>query len=218
MDEISATTIRFPSATRARLLLASSSPRRSQLLKQAGVRFDTIDSGVDDAALRFSGAVTPRAWAMALANLKAAAAHDRLRRGAQTRDATILGADTIVVKDGRVIGQPRDRDDARAIICSLRAGAHTVVSGVALIDADTGERVLFVDEAHVRLGDIDDDRVEAYLDTDAWRGKAGAYNLSERIADGWPIQHEGDPATVMGLPMVRLAPLLRTWLDENPPS
>lgn len=207
------------------LYLASASARRKLLLEEAGFHPIVTDSGVDDAQLR-PGASEADDWTTALAYLKASAGRRRLAQAqGPAFDAVVLGADTVVVKDGTVIGQPRNEDDARRIIERLEGGEHHVVSGVAVLTTrphngsapkgGAGEgRLLFSDVAHVRVGRIGADRIDAYLATNSWRGKAGAYNLSERIADGWPIECEGDPATVMGLPMRRLATLLREFLGE----
>ena len=179
------------------LLLASRSPRRRTLLTDAGIPFKVIDSGVDDAQLS-PGHVDPAAWAAALAFLKADGARRQLD-GAT--DAILLGADTIVVKDGHVVGQPRDEADARRILELLENGSHLVISGLALIDNRSGHRFVTSDTARVQVGEIGEFRIAEYLASGEWRGKAGAYNLSERIDAGWPISCEGDPATVMGLPI-----------------
>ena len=68
--------------------------------------------------------------------------------------------------------------------------------------------MLFEDSTLLRMGTPSDEDIEAYLASGSWEGKAGGYNLSERIEAGWPIEFEGDPTTVMGLPMQRLVPLL----------
>jgi len=216
---------------RRTLYLASASPRRKLLLEDAGFAPVTIDSGVDDGQLRPGGSDADD-WTTALAYLKASAGRRHLlRERAHDASGLVLGADTVVVKDGAVIGQPRDEADARRIIRLLEDGEHLVVSGVALLVCENGagpngsgprsgvgpagqDRVLFSDVARVRVGRIGNDRIDVYLSGGGWRGKAGAYNLSERIADGWPIECEGDPATVMGLPMRRLTAPLGEFLGE----
>ncbi|MGP1309443.1 MAG: Maf family protein [Phycisphaerales bacterium] len=191
-------------ARSARLCLASKSPRRRELLRRSGVRFDIIDAGIDDSLLVHTS-VTPAQWVAALAYLKAWCGRRTL--GEQTGGAVVLGSDTVVVKDGRIIGQPRDEADARRIIHTLESGAHEVLTGVALVESDA-RRVLFTDRATVRVGEIGAERVDQYLASGDWRGKAGAYNLEERLAAGWPIEYQGDPTSIMGLPMRRLEPLL----------
>jgi len=191
------------------LLLASRSPRRLLLLREAGYHVDTIATFIDDGQLA-PGRVTVAQWTAALAHLKAtAAARNSITPGA---DALIIGADTIVECDGRIIGQPRDADHARQIILHLSDREHDVITGVSIIHVATGCEDLFTDTARVTVGVIPSDSIDQYIATGQWRGKAGAYNLTERLAAGWPIQFEGDPATIMGLPMQRLSRhLARKW-------
>lgn len=201
-----------PHAERPRLVLASASPRRAKLLREAGFEFDAVVPPLDDATLRMGAGAGARAWVSSLAHLKAAATLGMLRSDAP-HTLVVLGADTLVVKDGRVMGQPRDADDARSILAALRSGSHRVVTGVTILSPGR-PRVIFCDEAVVRVGAVGDAEIESYLASGGWRGKAGAYNLEERIGAGWPIEFDGDPATVMGLPMRLLVPRLRAALRE----
>ena len=186
------------------IVLASRSPRRRQLLEEARwpVRIEVPD--VDDGLLD-CGETPADEWVSALAVFKATATAIMLEERGDLEPCTILGADTVCVLDGSVIGQPPDRAAARAMLESFVGVPHDVLTGVCLIDHPGGERTVFVDRSVVRWGTLDSDVIEAYLDTEQWRGKAGAYNLADRVADGWPIECEGDPTTVMGLPMRRLA-------------
>lgn len=163
-----------------------------------------VSPGVDDAALRWDPSTPPRQWTAALALLKARAAMDQL--GARRAGAVVLAADTIVVKYGVVLGQPVTDDEAYGTLKLLENGSHSVMTGVALLE---GERtIMFTDEAQVCVGDVGEQRINEYVASGGWRGKAGAYNLFERLAEGWPITYTGDPATIMGLPMVQLRPIL----------
>lgn len=200
---------------RRTLYLASASARRKLLLEQAGFAPLVIPSGVDDAELRHNGG-SAEAWTTALAYLKASAALRLLRKQGPV-SGVVLGADTVVVKGARIIGQPRDEAEARGMLELLEDGEHRVVSGAALLIPEPEGRTrrrLLADVARVRVGRLGPGRIGAYLATEGWRGKAGAYNLSERIDDGWPVSCEGDPASVMGLPMRRLSPMLSELLGE----
>jgi septum formation protein len=188
------------------LILASRSPRRLRLLEEAGFSPRPRPADLDDADLRPTS-VPPAFWVAGLAYLKAARVAltiaDELEPG-----ATVLGADTVVVKDGRIIGQPKDAQHARETILTLARGSHDVLTGVALLS--TGRpRTLLVDTARVEVGEIPAREIDEYVDSGEWRGKAGAYNLADRQAAGWPVRTTGDPGTVMGLPMRRLGPALR---------
>lgn len=187
------------------LFLASTSPRRRLLLTEHGYAHAVISPGIDDALLRIAPGTPPHHWTAALAYLKAAAAWHNLRSPIKPR-IILLAADTIVVKGGVVLGQPVTEEEARRTIRLLRGGSHTVISGVAILTER--QRILFADPARVTVGEIGDDLVDAYIASGGWRGKAGAYNLAERLAEGWPIEYDGDPATIMGLPMNRLRPIL----------
>ena len=115
------------------------------------------------------------------------------------------------VLDGSIIGKPTDEAHARAMIRSFENRPHEVITGVALYDLERGRRTIFSDEATVRVGSIGEDRIASYVATGAWQGKAGAYNLRDRIEAGWPIEFEGDPTTVMGLPMRKLVEQLQAF-------
>ncbi len=195
----------------SRVHLASRSPRRQELLRGAGIEHEASHPGVDDGQLS-PGNVTPEAWVMALAYLKAATAARNAAGDASLGGRVVLGADTVVVHHGALMGQPIDAADARRMIVAMRDDVHDVVTGVALLDPATGRRELFVDRAVVRVGHIPDAEIDGYVASEQWRGKAGAYNLSERLAAGWPIEYDGDPGTIMGLPMRKLTGRLAAFV------
>jgi septum formation protein len=193
-----------------RLVLASQSPRRRLLMKERGLLHDAVHPGVDDALLEPGRRATPAQWAVALAYLKARAG---CVKGGDEGPRLVIGADTVVVKGEELIGQPRDAEDAERIIRVLQDGEHEVVTGVAIVrcgdDREGGpegwpSRMLFADRARVRVGHIGDERIADYVSSGQWRGKAGAYNLSERLKAGWPIDYDGDAGTIMGLPVGKL--------------
>lgn len=191
-----------------RLVLASQSPRRRQLLGEAGVAFWASAFLVDDTHLK-PGRVGARGWATALAYLKAAGAARGLRERGELRDGdVVLGSDTVVALGEELIGKPVDGADAGAIVRRLENRRHEVLTGVAIVDTATGGRTLFCDQAGVEVGPIGEERIGAYVASGRWAGKAGAYNLEEQVRAGWPITWSGDPTTVMGLPMRRLLPEL----------
>jgi septum formation protein len=194
---------------RPRVLLASRSPRRRALLDEAGIAHDITHPGFEDGVL-VPGNVQPAQWVASLAYLKAwaGAASEAARAGG---GVVVLGADTACLMDDRLIGTPSSEAEAREIIRAFANRDHEVLTGVALLDLrgydgllevlPAERRRMLVDRARVRVGEIHEDEVERYLRTGDWQGKAGAYNLSERLAAGWPIQFEGDHTTIMGLPM-----------------
>jgi len=186
---------------RPQLVLASSSPRRRALLVDAGLDPLVIHPGIEDGDLR-PGDVTPSEWTAALAYLKAAAGAGVWTTGrSHARRVYVLGADTLCVQDGRLIGKPRDASHAREIIEGFVDTTHEVITGVALIDSETRERSIFSRSASVAWGPVERSTIDRYIENGGWRGKAGAYNLTERVEAGWPIVVQGDPNTVVGLPV-----------------
>ncbi len=169
-----------------------------------------MDPGVDDAEL-LPGSVEPAAYCTSLAFLKAKAGSERLPEHTRSH-ARVIGADTICLHQGEIIGKPRDEQDARATIERFMNDRHEVLTGVAILEGPSRE--LLVDRATVHVGSIKPAQLDAYLASGAWRGKAGAYNLFERLDSGWPIEFNGDPTTIIGLPMV----ILTERLGLTPPT
>ena len=194
-------------ASRTALYLASRSPRRRALLAEAGFAFTSIDADIDDGELCPQGSL-PECWVAALAYMKAAAGARTIANAGLADDAPraiVLGADTVCYKDGQIIGQPQNSEQAHAIITLLQDGQHRVLTGVALLDAENRfERRVIFEGATVRFGKLTDDQRDEYIESENWRGKAGAYNLFDRQDAGWPIEAEGDPTAIVGLPMQRL--------------
>lgn len=212
MSDVRASTLRTESSPPVTLWLASRSPRRHRLLAEAGLEARSHRSDLDDADLR-RGAVPAECWVMALAYFKARRVLELIRRErpAELRgEAVVLGADTVCVLDDEIFGQPRDQADARRMMLALRNVAHRTMTGVCLLNSSSGRRWLLLDVATVFIGAIPDDAIETYLASGHWKGKAGGYNLIERQQAGWPIRCEGDPTTVMGLPMRALP----GWLER----
>ena len=126
----------------------------------------------------------------------------------ELESGTVLAADTVCVHQGEILGQPADAAHAEAMLSALCDSAHRTISGVCLVRLADRERMLFVDDADVYIGKLSDEELREYVESGQWQGKAGGYNLAERIDAGWPIRCKGDPTTVMGLPMQRLRSLL----------
>jgi len=203
---------------RGRLVLASRSPRRRALLAERGIDHDAVEPPLDDGELTPGAGCSPSHWVASLAYLKARATLDELE-GELESGAVVLGADTVCVVGRKVVGQPRDEAEAREMIGSLGGARHWVLTGVALLGVSDRSRRLIVDRADVEVGDLEPEQIDRYVASGAWEGKAGGYNLADRIEAGWPIRFMGDPSTVMGLPMGRLAswigPVARSEPDPS---
>lgn len=188
-----------------RIVLASRSPRRIEILRREGVRFESIEASIDDAATPPPGDPGEVAASLALAKARSvAAAHAQACTG-----AFVIGADTICRHGRASVGKAETPEEARRILRTMMDGEHRVVTGVAIVR--DGEARTFVDEAIVRLADPGEAEIASYLAGDAWRGKAGAYDILERRRAGWTVHCRGDEDTVGGLPWRRLRETLESW-------
>ncbi len=179
------------------LVLASTSPRRRELLAQLGVNFEVLAMAVDEQPLPGELA-TDHVCRLALAKARAAAA----QLGPQV---CVLGADTVVVLDGDIFGKPVDRDDAAAMLRRLSGRTHTVLSAVARVQG--GAHVVRLSESEVTFRTLSPGEIAAYCDTGEPLDKAGAYAIQGRAAAF--IRHlEGSYSGVMGLPLFETADLL----------
>ncbi len=178
------------------IILASRSPRRAKLLREAGIVFTQITPPFDDSGFD--------AGQLKAIELVEKLAYEKASSLAVTLDKDIvLGCDTVLAIEDRAIGKPRDREDAAAILNDLFANPHQAICGVALVDAITHRKVIFHDITEVRILRPCDEVLQAYLDSDEWEGKAGGYNLAE-LESQWKFTITGDPTTVIGLPMLKL--------------
>jgi septum formation protein len=184
-----------------RLILASESQRRKQLLEEAGYEFDVDAAGIDEPEP--SAEMSPWAYAAHLAWRKAAEVARRRSSG------LILGADTICVAEGEILNKPLDRADAERMI-RLQEGRNThVISGLCLYRVDRHEWVGAVEVSVVQFQPLSDHDRLAYLDSDAWRGKSGGYGVQDK--DPLVTVLRGSCSNVVGLPVERLAVLLQTY-------
>ena len=186
-----------------RLILASASPRRSRLLREAGYTFTVMEPAIQEPE-RMGPDVPPTHQAEALSYFKA-----RTMAG-QIDSGLILAADTVVACEGQVWGKPADLDDARKILTALVGRRQEVITGVTLLDAETRRRMIAHDTTVVVMRDLPIETIEAYLATRAWEGKAGAYGIQDR-GDAFIERVEGSFTNVVGLPMELLARMLIEW-------
>ncbi|MCY3655015.1 MAG: Maf family protein [Chloroflexi bacterium] len=188
------------------IVLASASPRRRELLPALAVTFEVVPADIDESSEDDDAARLARD----LARRKALAV-------AADRPAdTVIGADTIVVLDGRQLGKPTDAAEARAMLDALRGRTHHVVTGVAVV-ADGGEAMEDVTTA-VTMRDYSDDEVTRYIARGEPFDKAGAYAVQDpQFAPAAAV--EGCRCAVIGLPLWTLRRLLRdTGVDAEPPA
>ena len=175
-----------------RLILASASPRRSELLRQAGIEFSVVEPPIPEPTDDIGG-LGPAQQAEALAYFKARAVADA------NPDAWVLGADTIVAHEGRVLGKADDAEMARRMLHELSGTRHAVITGVALIGPDE-KRLIASDLTYVTMREMTEEEVEGYVSSGEWEGKAGAYAIQE-TADRYVARVEGSFSNVIGLPI-----------------
>lgn len=184
------------------LILASASPRRRELLAAAGYEFKALTSPDEEPTLCPKG-VMPEIWPVCLAYAKAQA----VRRHYKIRHATIIGADTIVILDGKILGKPRDRRHARTMLSELSGKKHEVITGLALI-GDQQEKLLKAVSV-CKMKKLSPRELEAYLDSGLWQGKAGAYGIQDE--DPFVSLLSGEWENVVGLPIKLLKKELKTF-------
>jgi septum formation protein len=183
-----------------RLILASASPRRRELLARLGVPFTVVPSEIDE---RLDGPPTPAAVAaLALAKARAVAA--------RAAEGVVLGADTVVVVDGVALGKPRDAEDARAMLRRLRGRPHEVITGLAVVEASTGREASDAVVTRVVMAGAGDEAIDAYVATGEPLDKAGAYAIQGRGAE-LVAGFVGSYSNVVGLPLHATAALLRRF-------
>lgn len=181
-----------------RLILASASPRRSQLMREIGLEFEVIPSQISEDGI---SAARPERLVMRLAHAKAADVAGRVKSG------IVIGADTIVVVDGEILGKPVDQDDARKMLHVLAGREHQVYSGLTVIDAGCGRCLTDYEMTRVTFRPLADSSIDRYVATGEPMDKAGAYAI-QGIGSLLVSRIEGDYNCVVGLPLCKLALML----------
>lgn len=191
---------------RVKIVLASKSPRRQDLLKNIGIDFEVIVSNFDEKSLCASD-MDPREYAAALARKKAeaSAAAVKTEKGVEH---LIIGADTIVVLNGEILGQPENEADARRMLKMLSGAANQVITGVAILGLKDGKKTFHSasESTLVYFKHLNDDEIDTYVKTGEPLDKAGAYGI-QGIASLFVDEIEGCYFNVVGLPIMRLSKL-----------
>jgi septum formation protein len=186
-----------------KLILASSSPRRAEILRRAGLPFDVRAANINESRHPHEAA---RSYVARLAAAKAhEAAEHAERKGLR---ATVIGADTAVVALGKILGKPVDVRDAKRMLRLLSGRTHTVLTGVCLIAVPGRAEAHHVESTRVTFAHLTDHEIDRYLLTGESFHKAGGYAI-QGIAGRYVTHIEGCYFNVMGLPLARLWTLLR---------
>jgi septum formation protein len=181
------------------LILASASPRRRQLLTEAGYRFTVVPSSVDESVFptaNISSVEYARQLALAKAN-DVAGKHP---------DSIVIGADTVVDFDGQIIGKPDDAEHAEEITRKLFSKPHKVITGLAVICKSRNLKIVEADTTIVYPRKLTDAQIAGHIDSGIWQDKAGAYSISDN--DPFVDHIDGSMTNVMGMPMELFKKLL----------
>ena len=171
-------------------MLASSSPRRTEILERAGWPHEVFVAGVDESVHPHED---PATYVQRLARSKAEAVAQRLEEG------LVLGADTTVVIENQILGQPRDEADAKRMLNLLSGKWHEVLTGVALVRVSGESRVAY-EQTRVRFAEMSETEIDWYIASGEPFGKAGAYGIQNKAAL-FIEEIQGDYFNIMGLPI-----------------
>lgn len=200
----------FETASVMKLVLASASPRRAEILRNAAILFETYAASIDET--RRPGEL-PADYIRRLALEKARAAASAVGNGGET---LFLGADTIVVAGQAVLGKPNSPEDARRMLRLLSGASHSVHTAVALVRRPKSMEGVIEETTTVTFAPLSDDEIDAYVATGEPFDKAGAYGI-QGIAGRYITRIEGCYFNVMGLPVARLWLFLREfgWREKR---
>lgn len=221
-----------------KIILASASPRRKELLKQMGLEFEVMPSHCEEVITR----KIPWEIVMELSSQKArelvykaamdSLSDDKSGNDGDGQNVLVIGADTIVAYKDEILGKPKDKDDAVRMLKLLQGKQHSVYTGVSLVYLKEGiaQTRTFVEETKVFVAPMTDEQIEAYVatgepmdktgdyicDTDKkikyyWEGKAGAYGIQDPFGMMYIEKIEGDYYNVMGLPICRMRKEIRVF-------
>ncbi len=189
-----------------KLILASQSPRRRQLLREGGYEFQAVNPPLREPVC-VSSSVTAVAWAESLAYYKARAVSQ------SHPDSIVIGADTVCVHEDHLLGKPADLEDARRMLTHHFAGRTDVITGLALVCLSANQRIITHEVTTLLMRPMKNEELERYLQSGAWKDKAGAYALQEG-GDAFVQSMQGSETNVVGLPMELLRRLLKQFQDE----
>ena len=178
-----------------KIVLASASPRRSELLSRVGIEFEVIPSNIPEEPLHGE---TPSEHVMRLAFQKASEVAGMAGEG-----RWVIGSDTVVIIDGEILGKPEDRADAMSMLKKLSGREHKVVTGYSILNISSGKEVKRAVETAVKFKDLADNEIEGYVDSGEPMDKAGAYaiqGLGSFMVEGIV----GSYSNVVGLPVCQI--------------
>lgn len=183
-------------AENKKIILASASPRRHELLREMGVPYEVLVTDTDETAI---GKPVERVRILAERKARAAAA--------QLREGIVIGADTLVALDERSLGKPEDEEDAKFMIMSLSGRTHQVYTGVCLYDVAEKKVLVGADCSDVTFRRLSRQDVNDYMASGEWEGKAGSYAIQGK-GSALVEKYEGSLSNIIGLPVEMLGEML----------
>lgn len=185
-----------------KLTLASASPRRRELLELLRLPFEVVVSNVDEDIAYQGQSPAELVQSLALSKAKAVADGDR--------EGLVIGADTVVVYNGKILGKPEGRQGAFDMLKALSGREHQVLTGIALVDKNSGKEYVTAEVTYVKFKELSYKEINAYIDTGEPFDKAGAYGI-QGLASVFIEGIRGDYFNVVGLPIHRLAEMLKSF-------
>lgn len=190
-----------------KIILASASPRRRELLGQIGLEFEVIPGKGEEIITK----QVPSEVVEELSFQKAMEVAD------QVCDAIVIGADTVVCQNGQIMGKPTDREDATRMLGNLQGNTHSVYTGVTVLIKDATGKIIashtFSRKTKVHVNPMTEQEIQRYIDTGEPMDKAGGYGIQGAFA-AWVESIEGDYNNVVGLPVSALWEVLKTYIEE----
>ncbi|MFW9973285.1 MAG: Maf family protein [Candidatus Odinarchaeota archaeon] len=194
-----------------KIILASKSVDRSELFKRAGIPFETFVTHIDEKKY-WSMFLNANNLVKELAKAKAISAKNVfLKKGI---DALIIAADTIVLFDGEIIGKAQNEEEAFKILNKLAGRTHELLTGIAITEVNSSKLVVNSDITFVQFLELSDEEIRAYIKTNEWKERAGAYSVIDK-ASLFIKKIEGSSSNVIGMPMHKLYQILRNEFNIN---
>lgn len=173
------------------IILASKSPRRKQLLEKAGLKFKVVESNYEE---KIDSKLNPHQLVKKLSLEKAKAVAQKYR------NAIIIGADTIIVCEGKIMGKPKDEKDARKILNFISDKTHLIVTGFTIIDGESQKIITKSEETKIKMRKISKSEIDSYIKTKEPFDKAGAYAIQGKARE-FIEKIDGDLENAIGLPV-----------------
>lgn len=187
------------------IVLASASPRRREILENTNIKFDIISSSIDELVLEGE---SPCHMVMRLAFEKG------IDIASKRKSDLVISADTIVVLDNKVLGKPKDEDEARDMITSLSGKTHQVITGISLINLENNKKIIDYVISNVKFKNLSENDINDYIKTKESLDKAGAYGI-QGYGALLVEEIQGDYFNIVGLPVSKLSDLLKIYFNIN---